>query len=97
MTAKESSGLRAGKKLTGKSQWFRKDYQVHETESNMEEQVERCLDPFLKNGNDPEAGKTIRTRTLLFIEQTKGGSLAKRLREVKRRTHRMLASEPSRV
>ena len=40
-TAKETSGLRAGKKLTGKIQWFRKDYPVPETEPDMAEQVER--------------------------------------------------------
>ena len=40
-TAKETSGLGAGKKLIGKIQWFRKDYPVPETEPDMAEQVER--------------------------------------------------------
>ena len=50
------------------------------------------MDKYLKDGNNQGAGHKnaeIPTRTVLFIEQTKGGELAKRLREVERRTHKM--------
>jgi hypothetical protein len=49
------------------------------------------LDKYLKDGNYQEAGNTnLQTRTVLFVEQTRGGELAKRLRSIGKRTENMM-------
>ena len=92
-TAKESNKIKASKKLTGKSEWFRKEKNTDQ-ELDREERDERVLNKYLMDGNNQEAGnvnnKEIPTRTVLFVENTKGGELAKRLREVERKTQNMM-------
>ena len=92
-SAKESNKTRAAKKLTGKSEWFRKEENTDQ-EVDEEENAERMLNKYLMDGNNQEAGssnkKEIPTRTVMFVENTKGGELAKRLREVERRTQNMM-------
>jgi hypothetical protein len=114
-SAGESSQLRAKKKLTEKSEWFRKTKSLASdpvqilgpvemaekaAEQNLQSQ-EKSLDRWLQT--EPEVGKTaspsqeenpkvknIQTRTVLFVENTRGGDLAKRLREVEKRTCEMV-------
>ena len=91
-TAKESSSLRSKKKLTGKSEWFRKQ-EIQDSspeELDEDELAEKKLDKWLKDGKAKNnEDKSIPTRTVLFVENTRGGELAKRLREVEKRTQRM--------
>jgi hypothetical protein len=88
-----SSTLRANQKLTSKSEWFRKkesqDFTAEELDE--EELAEKKLDKWLKNGKPKSSvDSSIPTRTVLFEENTRGGELAKRLREVEKRTQRMI-------
>jgi hypothetical protein len=97
-TAGESSGKRASKKLTEKSEWFRKDGNKNDgsldnAESRQEENDERILDRWLKDGQSVTGSsrqENLQTRTVLFVEQTRDGELAKRLREIERRTNRLV-------
>ena len=82
--------MRANKKLTGESDWFRKkeiqDSSLEELDEL--ELAERKLDRWLKDGKVKSNGdKSIPTRNVLFVEDTRGGELAKRLREVEKTTH----------
>ena len=78
-SAKESKKTRAAKKLTGKSEWFRKEENTDQ-EVDEEENAERMLNKYMMDGNNQEAGssnkKEIPTRTELFVENTKGGEIA---------------------
>ena len=90
-TAKESNKTRASKKLTEKSEWFRKQKNDNQDLDN-EEKDESCLNKYLRDGKNQEDGNqnmTIPTRTVLFVENTRGGELAKRLRSVEKRTQNM--------
>lgn len=73
-TARESSSLRAKKKLTAKSEWFRKENQVSE---DQEEKTEGCLDPWMRDGETrPGTGdRSLQTITVLFDEQTRNGRI----------------------
>ena len=114
-SAGESSQLRAKKKLTEKSEWFRKTKSLTSdpvqnlgpveraekaAERNLQTQ-EKSLDRWLQK--EPELGKNaspsqkknskfknIQTRTVLFVENTRGGDLGKKLREVEKRTCEMV-------
>ena len=89
-TAKESNKTRASKKLTDRSEWFRKQKSADQ-DLDKEEEEERCLNKYLKDGNYQEDGnRNIPTRTVLFVENTRGGELAKRLRSVEKRTENMM-------
>ena len=89
-TAGESSKTRATKKLTEKSEWFR-NQKDKDQEMDTEEEAEKCLNKYLKDGNCQEAGNiSLQTRTVLFVEQTRGGELAKRLRSIGKRTENMM-------
>ena len=56
-----------------------------------EEEAEKCLNKYLKDGKCQEAGNnSLPTRTVLFVEQTRGGELAKRLRSIGKRTENMM-------
>jgi hypothetical protein len=89
--AGESSAQRAKKKLTEKSEWFRKDgSQTDNHPEGREEKEERILEGWLKDKNDERDGNgtaDIPTRTVLFVENTRGGELAKRLRAIERRAN----------
>ena len=73
-TAQESSGMRMKKKLLGKSNWFRDKKKVEE-----ENQVKAGTKAG--RGTQDPADKSLRTRTVLFVEQTPKGALASKLRE----------------
>ena len=89
-TAKESGKTRATKKVTEKSEWFSKQKNADQ-DLDKEEREERVLNKYLNDGNHQEAGNAeIPTRTVLFVENTKGGELAKRLRNVERKTQNMM-------
>ena len=89
----ESEATRALKKLTGKSEWFRKGDSNEDTGSvRMETESDERLDKWLKAGKTAETDKRtngieskLETRSVLFVEQSKGGELAKRLREIERK------------
>ena len=79
-TAKESNKTRASNRLTDRSEWFWKQKGADQ-DLDSEEEDKRCLNKYLKDENSQEAGNSkIPTRTVLFVENTKGGELAKRLR-----------------
>jgi hypothetical protein len=90
----ESSTARARKKLTEKSEWFRKSDQTDQ--ESTEEEVDKPLDKWLKAGKGKKDGKAqeelpeIETRSVLFVEQSKGGELARRLREVEKKANRIV-------
>ena len=90
----ESSTARARKKLTEKSEWFRKSDQTDQ--ESTEEEVDKSLDKWLKAGKGKKDGKAqeklpeIETRSVLFVEQSKGGELARRLREVEKKANRIV-------
>ena len=51
------------------------------------------MDIWLKSGNTDEKNKEksdVETRSVLFVEQSKGGELAKRLREVERKANKIV-------
>ena len=71
-TSKESSASRARKKLLGNANWFR-------TSRRKENEDNPSRSGTKKAG---KIGKELKTRTVLFVEHTPGGALAKKLREV---------------
>ena len=112
LKAKESSARRYRKKLTAKSDWFRKEGKTNKGAKNtkMERghsvgEVDNELNPGggnmggttrRKMGTAPPKIKSMvdqkkkqptqpRTTTVMFVEQTRGGLLAARLKEVEQR------------
>ena len=94
-TAGESSSRRASKKLTEKSEWFRKEENNEdpsEWQSRQEKEAEHLLDDWLtvqKAGNQ-KPDRSIPTRSVLFVENTRGGKLAKQLRETEQRVFKLV-------
>jgi hypothetical protein len=94
-TAGESSSRRASKKLTEKSEWFRKEENNEdpsEWQSRQEKEAEHLLDDWLtvqKAGNQ-KPDRSIPTRSVLFVENTRGGKLAKQLREIEQRVCKLV-------
>ena len=89
----ESSALRASRKLTGKSEWFRKAGKPNDDS----EEESSTIDKWLKAGKggtakqvQTEDTKGLETRTVLFVEQSKKGELARRLREVEKKVSRIV-------
>ena len=72
-----------------KSTWFRKrknNQEVPEKSNDMKSNKRRK-----KGGNkDQEEQDNLRTRTVLFVENTPGGALAKKLREIMQRIQEIL-------
>ena len=95
-TSTESSLTRRRKKLMGKTEWYRNkknDDNVNEegtaatksTKSSYSgtRQTQRRLQNGVSTATDSE--KPLKTRTVLFVEQTRDGRLAKDIREVLKR------------
>ena len=82
-TAKESEEQREREKLLGKSSWFRETNKKGEQE---EEDHKRLFSkPGGRGRRKAKIGRTTQgaqVRTVLFVEQTEGGELAMRLREL---------------
>ena len=78
-----SSQIRARRKLTGKSEWFRKsgDDKQDDQQDGKENQAEKSLE---------RARTLFPTRLDQFVENTTGGKLAKQLRAVEERTSSMV-------
>ena len=96
-TSGESSTSRARKKLTGKSEWFRKAGKSNQPETPAEKETQQAekilnhwLEPAQVASKPPSNTKTLETRTVLFVETSRGGELAKRLRAVERRTNNIV-------
>ena len=74
----ENSQTRARKKLTEKSEWFRKADKTDQ--SDPEDENDRSLDRWLKDGSSQKTGQDknqemdMETRSVLFVEQSKGGN-----------------------
>ena len=82
-TSAMSQGARVKKKLLGKSSWFKKTKKVSkEGAKGRTDSKYRKKDG--KYTKEPEHGKIMKTKSVLFVEQTPDGSLAKRMREVLR-------------
>ena len=75
-TAWESNGARMKKKLLGKSTWFR-----DKGKKELENTTHSMKGGSKNNANQGAENKTLRTRTVLFVDQTPMGALAARLRE----------------
>ena len=76
-TAKESSSERNRKKLLSKSTWFKK--------SRKKDEDYRKIGSKWKKGKkkeDPQAPERVPHKTVLFVEQTRGGGLATDLRNL---------------
>ena len=84
-TAAESQGQRMKNKLLGKSSWFRK---------TKKEDQGKTLGSRSRGDKgakkDRKKGAEFQARTVLFVEQTPGGELAARLRELLARLEPML-------
>ena len=93
--AGESSGIRCRKKLLGKSEWFKSRKKSEEQEEQSSEQSGTRCRPRQNvqkklQGGVIQAGTGLKTRTVLFLEQTKGGGLGKVIREVLARIEHIL-------
>ena len=66
--------MRLKKKLLGKSNWFRDKKKIDEKTNIM-------AGPRTGNGTQESTDKPLRTRTVLFVEQTPRGALASKIRE----------------
>ena len=75
-TAEESAGNRSRKRLLGKSSWF-KGRSSNNKEEVMEPGTHRRRHDGTGNGNN----ENLRTRAVIFVEQTPQGELAKMMRE----------------
>ena len=94
----ESSTLRARKKLTGKSEWFK----TSDKAKTEPDEVDKSIDRWLMAGNgggqasdtqnmdQTEDTNRLETRTVLFVEQSMKGDLAKRLRDVEKKVNRIV-------
>ena len=78
-TAAESAGTRNIRKLVGKSTWFKKKTRK-ETEPGTTQGPRGKTEPRTNPSEEDE----IKTRSVLFVDQTPQGELASRLREVLR-------------
>ena len=74
-TSVDSSGARIKKKLLSKSNWFKK--------KKKEEQEKEQMEPGATSWGSRPA-KELEVKTVLFVEQSPGGELAKRMRETLR-------------
>ena len=96
----QSRGARARKKLTGKTDWFKKKQKrkLEEEEDNALESMEPSKKKSKHGGTmdgrqqEPSStnsgfggGKDLRTTSVMFVEQTPGGKLAKSLKEAEHR------------
>ena len=89
MGAKDSKKGRWRKKLLDKSTWFKKRRKEGEDEKELEEELRKCKKgrgwkdkKMDKEGKKFEDRKEeVRTTSVMFVEKTVGGELAKRLRE----------------
>ena len=94
-TSQESAPGRVKKKLLGKSTWFRKR-KANNSEEPDQTGSRSCAETTRTNRQERRKrmkdGKeeTPRTRTVLFVENTPGGALAKQLREIMERIQKML-------
>ena len=82
-TAKESEEQREREKLLGKSSWFRKTSKKGEQEK--EDHRRLFSKPSGRGRRKAKIGRTTQgaqARTVLFVEQTEGGELAMRIREL---------------
>ena len=78
-TAQECSNSRTRRKLLGKSNWFRGSSKASSTTNTSVGVSEKSKKAFKKQN------KTLKTRSVLFIEQTPKGELAKQIRELLQR------------
>ena len=101
-TSKESLPSRIKKKLTGKTSWYRKKANKKKTDSTKEDDTKKLQG---QKGNrsllnregvkdtassqDKEA-KELKTAAVLFVENSKGGELARNIREVLGRIQNIL-------
>ena len=82
-TNKESLGLRTRKKLLGKTQWYKnKKKNKQETKGEGEDMIEDKQKKAGSRRYKPEDKKDKETAAVLFVDNTKGGGLARELREV---------------
>ena len=93
--AGESSGKRCRKKLLDKSEWFKSKKKSEEQEKQNAEQSHtksRAMQNVQKRlqGGVVQPGTGLKNRTVLFVEQTKGGGLARVIREVITRIEHIL-------
>ena len=76
LTAQESQGSRIRKRLLGKSSWYKKRSGTEEADSP----VGRGRDK-LRDREKSEGSSLLKTRAVLFVEQSPQGELAKRMRD----------------
>ena len=82
-TARQSGASRARKKILGKSEWFRTQKKSKEEEApEVYGSSGNKADYKGKRTGSYKPGKAVKVRTVLFVENTPGGELARRIREV---------------
>ena len=87
-TSAQSHGLRQRKKILGKTEWFRKKKKDEMTDGLIPEKAQtqpraRTKQKTLKSeSNPPQKKAKVKTRTVIFVEQTRNGQLAKDIRQV---------------
>ena len=77
LTSAESQGSRVRKKLLGKTSWYKKR---KDEEEGTDPHKGRGMDKP-KDREKSEGSGLLRTRAVLFVEQSPGGELAKRMRD----------------
>ena len=79
-TAEESQQGRIRKKLLSKSTWFKEKKRMEDKNKNNNKNYEG-RDNHGSTGNKGAEDRTLRTRSVLFVEQTPMGALASKIRE----------------
>ena len=100
--AKDNKKGRIRKKLLEKSSWFKSRREKGQEELAMEEEMKKCQDGSRKKDEVEDSGrrekkkqsmedkkKEVMTTSVMFVENTVGGILAKRLREKEERISKM--------
>ena len=90
-TSAESRGTRIRKKLLDKNEWFKKRSKSNSEEKSNKKPPPRTKQPKQRlQSNFSTVCKPVKTRSVIFVEQTKDGRLAKDIREVLLRLEGML-------
>ena len=83
-TSVDSEGARVRKKLLGKSSWFKKSRRRGEQGDLRDGDQQKRMGGGMTDKWGSKYARELEVKTVLFVEQTPGGELAKRMRETLR-------------
>ena len=84
-TSAQSHGLRQRKKILGKTEWFgkkKKDVGLIPEKAQTQPRARKKQKTLKSKSNPPQQKAKVKTRTVIFVEQTRNGQLAKDIRQV---------------